>query len=61
MVILGKPSTPLLLEAMTKYFEACAVEPLNTETLWDEQKCPSHRGVRLIGVIFNRNIPLGHR
>ena len=50
MVILGKPSTPPLLEAMTKYFEACAVEPLKTETLWDEQKCPSYRGVRFTEV-----------
>ena len=36
------------------------VEPLKTNTLRDEQKCPSYRGVRLIEVIFNRNRPLGH-
>ena len=37
------------------------VKPLNTDTPRDEQKCPSYRGVRLIEVIFNRNLPLGHR
>ena len=37
------------------------VKPLKTDTPRDEQKCPSYRGVRLIEVIFNRNLPLGHR
>ena len=36
------------------------MEPPKTDTLRDEQKCPSYRGVRLIEVIFNRNRPLGH-
>ena len=36
------------------------VEPLKTGTLRDELKCPSYRGVRLIEVIFNRNLPLGY-
>ena len=36
------------------------VEPLKTDTLLDEHKCPSYRGVSLIEVIFNRNCPLGH-
>ena len=37
------------------------MEPLKTDTLRDEQNCPSYRGVRLIEVIFNRNRPsLGH-
>ena len=37
------------------------VKPLKTDTPREEQKCPSYRGVRLIEVIFNRNLPLRHR
>ena len=36
------------------------VEPVETDTVRDEQKCPSYRRVRLIEVIFNRNCPLRH-
>ena len=42
-------------------YEWNTVKPLKTDTPRDEQKCPSYRGVRLIEVIFNRNLPLGHR
>ena len=37
------------------------VEPLETDILWEEQKCSSYGGVRLIETIFNRNASLGHR
>ena len=36
------------------------VEALKTNTLHEEQKCPSHRDVRLKDVIFNGNTALGH-
>ena len=46
---------------LIKYLSIDTVKPLKTDTPRDEQKCPSYRGVRLIEVIFNRNLPLGHR
>ena len=49
MALLGTPVIPQSTEC--RY----------SETSRDEQKCPSKRGVRLIEVNFNRNLPLRHR
>ena len=46
--------------ASERVARAYTVKPLKTDTPRDEQKCPSYRGVRLIEVIFSRNLPLGH-
>ena len=42
-------------------YEFVTVKPLKTDTRRDEQKFLSYKGFRLIEVIFNRKLPLGHR
>ena len=52
------PSPLAELAEGSKCYITGTVEFRDTDTLWDDEKCPCDRGVRLLNAIFNKDLPL---